>query len=185
MKEKYDNIQLGGNSQTIVVQIENIEANLSTLRIELDELKATALKDGALTETVELVRTLENDVKELEQKVTDLLSKPEPVVSSAVKEKVDEPVIKEEPIVEQVIETKVEPVQEPKEVITPIQSDLIEEDLTAKIYDIKIIENNLFIVRFYFTITLLPFTIYTPLGRAMVFFPASTAACCTSFPVTA
>ena len=144
MKEKYDNIQLGGNSQTIVVQVENIEANLSALRIELDELKATALKDGALTETVELVRSLESDVKELEQKVTDLLSKPEPVVSNDLKEKPVEPVqpiIKEEPIVEQVVENKIEPVQEPKEVITPIQSELIEEDLTAKVYDIKVIEN--------------------------------------------
>lgn len=144
MKEKYDNIQLGGNSQTVVAQIESIEANLSALRIELDELKATALKDGALTETVELVRTLESDVKELEQKVTDLLSKPDELVSSVVKEEPIEPVkpvSKEEPVVEQVVENKVEPVQDSKEVITPIQSELIEEDLTAKIYDIKVIEN--------------------------------------------
>lgn len=144
MKEKYDNIQLGGNSQTVVAQIENIEANLSALRIELDELKATALKDGALTETVELVRTLESDVKELEQKVTDLLSKPDALVSNVVKEEPVEavkPVSKEEPVVEQVVENKVEPVQDSKEVITPIQSELIEEDLTAKIYDIKVIEN--------------------------------------------
>lgn len=144
MKEKYDNIQLGGNSQTVVAQIESIEANLSALRIELDELKATALKDGALTETVELVRTLESDVKELEQKVADLLSKPDTLVSNVVKEEPVEPVkpvSQEEPVVEQVVENKVEPVQDSKEVITPIQSELIEEDLTAKIYDIKVIEN--------------------------------------------
>ena len=47
---------------------------LVELRNELNELKASALKDGALTEYVELIRTLEENVKELETKVTDLLN---------------------------------------------------------------------------------------------------------------
>lgn len=138
MKEKYDNIQLGGASQVVVSQIEVIENNLRELRTELDELKTSALKDGALTETVELIRGLEVNVKDLEEKVNNLLNKTEPVV--VVKEEpVAAKVEKQESVVEHV--EKVEPViQKQPETITPIQSDLIEEDLTAKIYDIKVIE---------------------------------------------
>ena len=140
MKEKYDNLQLGGIPQSVSSQIELLENTLVELRNELNELKASALKDGALTEYVELIRTLEENVKELETKVTDLLNNKN-VVPEKV-EKVVEKEIKEEPIIEEKEEIVVAPVVEKQpEVIKPVSSGLIEEDLTAKIYDIKVIQN--------------------------------------------
>ena len=140
MKEKYDNLQLGGIPQSVSSQIELLENTLVELRNELNELKASALKDGALTEYVELIRTLEENVKELETKVTDLLNNKN-VVPEKV-EKVVEKEIKEEPIIEEKEEIVVAPVVEKQpEVIKPVSSGLIEEDLTAKIYDIKLIQN--------------------------------------------
>lgn len=140
MKEKYDNLQLGGIPQSVSSQIELLENTLVELRNELNELKASALKDGALTEYVELIRTLEENVKELETKVTDLLNNKN-VVPEKV-EKVVEKEIKEEPIIEEKEEIVVAPVvKKQPEVIKPVSSGLIEEDLTAKIYDIKVIQN--------------------------------------------
>mgnify|MGYP003294875388 CR=1 FL=1 len=142
MKEKYDNIQLDGPSQLIVSQIANIENNINELKVELVELKTSSLKDGALTEYVELIRTLENHIKELETKLGEIVNMKEKnsVKASSSDESAStniHKVEKQEPV-ELVVETisKKEP-----EVIKPVQSDLIEEDLTAKIFDIKVIEN--------------------------------------------
>ena len=133
MKEKYDNLQIGGVPQALISQIENIEKSLNELRAEIDELKVTALKDGALTETVEMLHTLENNVKDLESKINEVLSKPVTIVEKEVKvEKVEKP------------EPKVEtpsPAEPKAETITPVQSELIEIDLTPQIYNIKVIEN--------------------------------------------
>lgn len=133
MKEKYDNLQIGGVPQTLISQIENIEKSLNELRAEIDELKVSALKDGALTETVEMLHTLENNVKDLESKINEVLSKPVTIVEKEVKaEKVEKP------------EPKVEtpsPAEPKAETITPVQSELIEIDLTPQIYNIKVIEN--------------------------------------------
>ncbi len=140
MKEKYDNLQLSSVPQGVASQIELFENTLIELRNELNELKTSALKDGALTEYIELIHTLEENVKDLETKVTDLLDnknvvlqKIETVVENEIKE---EPVSvkKEEPINAPVVEKQ-------PEVIKPVSSGLIEEDLTAKIYDIKVIQN--------------------------------------------
>ncbi len=140
MKEKYDNLQLGGIPQGVSSQIDVLENTIEELRNELNELKVSALKDGALTEYVELIRTLEENVKELETKVTDLLNNKN-IVPEKV-EKVVEKEIKEEPIIEEKEEIVVAPVVEKQpEVIKPVSSGLIEEDLTAKIYDIKVIQN--------------------------------------------
>lgn len=140
MKEKYDNLQLGGIPQGVSSQIDVLENTIEELRNELNELKASALKDGALTEYVELIRTLEENVKELETKVTDLLNNKN-VVPEKV-EKVVEKEIKEEPIIEEKEEIVVAPaIEKQPEVIKPVSSGLIEEDLTAKIYDIKVIQN--------------------------------------------
>ena len=133
MKEKYDNLQIGGVPQTLISQIENIEKSLNELRAEIDELKVSALKDGALTETVEMLHTLENNVKDLESKINEVLSKPATIDEKEVKvEKVEKP------------EPKVEtpsPAEPKAETITPVQSELIEIDLTPQIYNIKVIEN--------------------------------------------
>lgn len=133
MKEKYDNLQIGGVPQTLISQIENIEKSLNELRAEIDELKVSALKDGALTETVEMLHTLENNVKDLESKINEVLNKPVTIVEKEVKvEKVEKP------------EPKVEtpsPAEPKAETITPVQSELIEIDLTPQIYNIKVIEN--------------------------------------------
>ncbi len=133
MKEKYDNLQIGGVPQVLISQIENIEKSLNELRAEIDELKVSALKDGALTETVEMLHTLENNVKDLESKINEVLSKPVTIVEKEVKvEKVEKP------------EPKVEtpsPAEPKAETITPVQSELIEIDLTPQIYNIKVIEN--------------------------------------------
>ena len=142
MKEKYDNIQLGGNSALVASQIENIENSLNTLRVDLDEVKSSALKDGALVEYIELIRSLENKVTELQDKISNLCNKKETVV---VEKEVIEEVVEEEPenvVKEAVIsEVKEEVVQQQPETITPVKSDLIEEDLTNKVYDIKVIQN--------------------------------------------
>lgn len=132
MKEKYDNLQIGGIPQPIVAQIESIENNLKALRAELDELKASALRDGALTQTIETLHVLENNVNDLESKLNDILTKPESVSLEVKEEKVE----KQEQVIEQSA-----PVEPKVETITPVKSDLIEVDLTAKIYDIKVIEN--------------------------------------------
>ena len=133
MKEKYDNLQIGGIPQPVIAQIENIENTLSALRAELDELKSCALKDGALNETLETIKVLELGIKELENKLNEVLNKPQPVVQ---KEEKVEVIVKEEPVIENPAPQEVE-----IETITPVKSELIEVDLTPEIYNIKVIEN--------------------------------------------
>lgn len=136
MKEKYDNLQIGGIPQTVVAQIENLENNLKALRAELDELKVSALKDGALTETIETLHILENNIKDLESKLNEIINKSETSTPKIIKEEKVDQQAQPEPVVE-----KVAPSEPKVETITPVKSDLIEVDLTAKIYDIKVIEN--------------------------------------------
>lgn len=136
MKEKYDNLQIGGIPQPVIAQIENIENTLKTLRAELDELKACALKDGALNQTIETIRVLESGIKELENKLNQVLNKSQPIVQKEEKVEIVENVVKEEPVVEAPVPQEVK-----VETITPVKSELIEVDLTAEIYNIKVIEN--------------------------------------------
>ncbi len=136
MKEKYDNLQIGGIPQPVIVQIENIENTLKDLRIELDELKSCALKDGALNETIETIHVLERGVKELENKLNEVLNNPQPIIHKEEKVEIVENVVKEEPVVKNPA-----PQEDKVETIIPIQSDLIEVDLTPEIYNIKVIEN--------------------------------------------
>ena len=136
MKEKYDNLQIGGIPQPVIAQIENIENTLKTLRAELDELKACALKDGALNQTIETIRVLESGIKELENKLNQVLNKSQSIVQKEEKVEIVENVVKEEPVVEAPVPQEVK-----VETITPVKSELIEVDLTAEIYNIKVIEN--------------------------------------------
>ena len=133
MKEKYDNLQIGGVPQPVIVQIENVEKTLKDLRTELDELKSCALKDGALNQTIETIRVLEQSIKELENKLNEVLNNPQPIVQKGEKVEV---IVKEEPIVENPAPQEVK-----VETITPVKSELIEVDLTPEIYNIKVIEN--------------------------------------------
>ena len=134
MKEKYDNIQLNVNSASNE-KVNELELEVKKIHEELETLKSVALKDGALTEIIELINELETKVNSLEETVQNVQS-----VVSANEEQVEE--IVEEPKVEIVQEVKQEAVKE--EVVEqsqPIVSSMIDEDITSKVYDIKIIEN--------------------------------------------
>ena len=134
MKEKYDNIQLNVNSVSNE-KVSELEVKIVKLHEELEAFKTVALKDGALTEVVELMNELETKVNSLEESVKNA----QPVVV-VKEEKVEEAI--EEPVVESVQEAKPEPIKEKVvEVPQPIVSSMIEEDITSKVYDIKIIEN--------------------------------------------
>lgn len=144
MKEKYDSLQIG-TSPAVIAQVEKLEEFVNELKNELNELNASSLKDGALTEILEVIKQLESRILELENKINSL--KEVPVVKETTVEETVEPtpeVVEEpaQPHVEQVVETVA---QEPKveTVITPVQTELIEEDITAKVFDIKIIETTL------------------------------------------
>ena len=136
MKEKYDNLQIGGVPQPVVIQIDNIENTLNTLRAELDELKASSLKDGALNETIETIKVLEQGIKELENKLNEVLNNPQPIVQKEEKVEIVEPVLNKEPVIENPVPQEVK-----VETITTVKSELIDVDLTAEIYNIKVIEN--------------------------------------------
>ena len=124
MKEKYDNLQLNVNSASDE-KVNELEQQVKLLLEQIEELKATTIKDGALAEVVGLVNELKTKVQELE---TAIENKAESV----------KPIVKEEPVVQ---EEKEDPIVEPKKEPEPIKSSMIEEDITAKVYDIKIIEN--------------------------------------------
>ncbi len=149
MKEKYDSLQLNG-SQNLIPQIELIEQNVSALKIELENVKTTTLKDGALNEVKEMINALEKQIGDLNSCVSEInvksVQKEEIKIENTVEPKpIKEDVMVVEPVKEEPVATpkvEKEEIQTPvKEVITPVKSDLIEEDLTAKIYDIKVIEN--------------------------------------------
>ena len=143
MKEKYDSLQIG-TSPAVVAQVEKLEEFINELKTELNELNASSLKDGALTETLELIKQLESRISELESKINNL--KEVPVVKEVKEEPVKEVALSAvEPVQTPTEQVTEEPIQEPKPepVITPIQTELIEEDITAKVYDIKIIETTL------------------------------------------
>ena len=134
MKEKYDNLQLNVNSVSDE-KVNDLNSKVLKLHEELETFKTVALKDGALTEVVELINELQTKVNNLEESIKNA----QPVV--VVKEEKVEEVIKK-PEVENVQEIKSEPIKE--EVVEepqPIVSSMIEEDITSKVYDIKIIEN--------------------------------------------
>ncbi len=134
MKEKYDNIQLNANSASNE-KVNELELEVKKIHEELETFKSVALKDGALTEIIELINELETKVNGLEETVQNVQS-----VVSVNEEQVEE--IVEEPKVEIVQEVKQEAVKE--EVVEqpqPIVSSMIDEDITSKVYDIKIIEN--------------------------------------------
>lgn len=143
MKEKYESLQISSDSQNVVSQIESISTNLNKLTDELNEIKTTSLNYGALNDYVERLENLSRIVKELEEKIIDLTNNKEDDVKGTVESEnisnnVDTNSSSKE-VVKDVVAT-LEPVNEPV-IIQPIQSELIEEDLTATIFNIKIIEN--------------------------------------------
>ena len=142
MKEKYDSIQVGGASDVVVAQIENIEKTLSNLTNELNELKVSSLKDGSLNEVNDLIHVLDEKLNDLETKVNELKIKKE-IVIEKVEPVADQKEEKVAPVVEVVVEPATQDVKEDPqpEIIQQVKSELIEEDLTSKIYDIKVIEN--------------------------------------------
>ena len=141
MKEKYDNIQLGDNTSLLSTQFDNIENNLNNLRIELEEVKNSSLKDGALIEYTDLIRSLEEKVKELQEKVMELSNKKEVVSEKQEENEIKDQLIESENNVPEKVAEVEEAIVPQPEKITPVKSALIEVDLTAEIYDIKVIEN--------------------------------------------
>ena len=116
MKEKYDNIQLNANSASNE-KVNELELEVKKIHEELETFKSVALKDGALTEIIELINELETKVNGLEETVQNVQS-----VVSVNEEQVEE--IVEEPKVEVVEEVKQEAVKEevveqPKTVYPP------------------------------------------------------------------